>query len=240
MGLRCCGWVAQPGSHMGVWTFSQHLVVPKVCEQSVIRAALCAWAFIIWDSAGCRGPKLCQWEHQLPNRNVGLCLCCALAQLYFLGISAMKENLCFWADNMIAASKLKLIAKKCKSMEECKPGWVLSYSSPIYLAFFPEGCLNRALTFPRNYLFSRWIRHDKITLPWDGEVSGVCIHTFFEIRRGSITQRITAASAEYCVVPVQNLWACSWWPGMKVTAWLPYEEESLVRSRKKKIELAEK
>lgn len=111
---------------------------------------------------------------------------------------------------------------------------------PHLPCFFPEGCLNRALTFPRNYLFNRWIRHDKITLPWDVEVSGVRIHTFFEIRRGSITQRITAASAGYCVVPVQSLWACSWWPGMKVTAWLPYEEGSLVRSRKKKIELAEK
>lgn len=139
MGLRCCGWVAQAGSHVGVWIFSQHLVIPKVCEQSVICAAPCAWAFIIWDSDGCRGPKLCQWEHQLPNRNEGLCLCCALAQLYFLGISLTEENLWFWADNMIAASELKLFAKKCKPMEECKPAWVLNYSSPICLAFFPRG-----------------------------------------------------------------------------------------------------
>lgn len=84
------------------------------------------------------------------------------------------------------------------------------------------------------------LRHSKLTLPWDVEVSGVEIHTFFEVRRGSIAQRIAAACAEYCVVPVQSLWACGWWPGVKMTAWLPYEERSLVRSRKKKIELTEK
>lgn len=136
MGLRCCGWVAQAGSHVGVWIFSQHLVIPKVCEQSVICAAPCAWAFIIWDSDGCRGPKLCQWEHQLPNRNEGLCLCCALAQLYFLGISLTEENLCFWADNMIAASELR---KEVQVNGRMQASLRTKLQQPHLPCFFPKG-----------------------------------------------------------------------------------------------------
>lgn len=200
-----------------VWAFSEHLVMAKLPVWAVCDLCLAlSGAVLAVTAQNCvSGSTSCQTETWGSACAVPWPSCISW-------VSEPRSKTFGFEQTTWQQPQSKLFAKKCRGRMQASLSTVLQ--QPHLLFSFPKEQLNRALTFPRNYLFNRWKRRGKITLPWDVEVSGVGIHTSFEMRRGSITQGIAAVSAECYVVPVQILLACTWWPGLKVTAWLLHEK----------------